>query len=150
MLKKCEKIDLSSHNRAWKTLPDMREGKYSFNPCLFNECVYLCGAGSYLMEAFSPQNDNFVPVQIRIPEALSCVMIVHNSLLVVQSENYVSRFAAAQEGQLTLRSEEQCYGDPMRPRSQPVVDSNHGFFYVFSHMVNMVDLENGRVVQRFS
>ncbi len=150
MLKKCEKIDLSSHSRTWKVLPDMREGKYCFNPCLFNECVYLCGAGSYLIEAFFPQTDNFVPLQIRIPEALSCVMFAHNNLLVVQSENYVSRFAAAQEGQLILRSEERCWGDLMKPSSQPVVDSTRGLFYIASKMVYLVDLETGRVVQRFN
>lgn len=128
----------------------MREAKYGFNPCLFNECVYLCGAGSYLMEAFSPQTDHFVPLQIRIPEALSCIIVVHRNLLVVQSENFVSRFEAAQEGQLVLHSERQCWGNPVNPSSQPVVDSNHCFFYNSSHMVYMVDLENGRVVQRFN
>lgn len=101
------------------------------------------------MEAFSPQTDHFVPLEIRIPEAMTCLLIVHNNLLVVRSEHFISKYEAVQEGQLVLHSERQCCGDPTNPSSQPVVDGNHCFFCNSTHMVYMVDLENGRAVQRF-
>lgn len=49
-LKKCEKINLSTHK--WMALPDMKEGRRSFNPCEFNGGVYVCGSGSLLVELF--------------------------------------------------------------------------------------------------
>ena len=55
-VEQCEKIDLNSGNLTWKSLPDMKEARWGFNPCLFKGDIYICG-NTYIVEAFSPQTD---------------------------------------------------------------------------------------------
>ena len=75
-------IELS--NCRWKALPDMREGRYAFNPCLFSGFVYVCGCGSNSVEAFCPQTCSFLPLSLPGRFFAYC-LYVHKNLLVVHS-----------------------------------------------------------------
>lgn len=131
-MKKCEKIDLKSHNCTWEALPDMREGRDCFNPCQFKGFVYVCGRGSQLVEAFSPQTDSFLPFPLQIPENSRCCLYVHNSFLVVQSEAYITKFAAGEAGKLVPHSQVRSTARVSNySNSQPVVDPTLGILFIF-------------------
>ena len=94
----CEKFQLA--NNQWTNLPNMREARGYFNPCLFSGIIYLCGRGSQVMEAFSPERDDFLRnVQVPVPENEYCCLYVDNDLLVLHQKSYIVKFAAGQEGQ---------------------------------------------------
>lgn len=144
-MKQSDKIDLYSHNRTWKTLPDMREGRCNFNPCLFNGYVYLCGQYSQQVEAFSPQTELFLRLQVEVPESTSCCLYVHNSLLVVHSKKCISKFTVGQSCRLSLQSQvrSQAFASE-RFNSQPVVDSSCGLcFIICAGKVFTINLESG-------
>ena len=150
-MKQCEKIDLNSHNRSWKCLPNMQEGRFGFNPCLFSGCVYVCGQGSLLVEALFPPTDTFLPFQFQLPESRFCCLFVCNHLLTVHSENYISQFSAGQSGELLPSSQL-----PSRTRvskgsnSQPVVNPGQNFYFiVFNGKTIKINLETGAEIQRF-
>ena len=130
----------------------MREGKHSFNPCLFNEHVYVCGDGSQLVEAFSPQTDNFLPLQVLLPEANHCCLYVHSNLLVVHSSQYISKFAAGQTGQLAQYSQVRSQTPALKWfNSQPVVDLSRGLFFIFQRdKILSLNMETGDLMQRFA
>lgn len=109
----------------------MREGRRCFNPCLFNAYVYLCGSGSLSLEAFAPQTDSFLPLQPQLPESSNCCLFVHNNLLVVHSQSYISKFAADRAEQLVQRSQVRSQKPANKhSNSQPVVDSALGLFFI--------------------
>lgn len=144
----CEKIDLSMHNRKWQPLPDMKEGRWAFNPCLFNEYVYVCGYGSRLVETFSPQTDRFLSLRVEVPENTACCLLVHNNLLVIHSENYISRFTAAQTGQLFQQTQVRCRYSGRYSNSQPVVDSARGLYLIiWLGVAYSINLETGALLQ---
>lgn len=150
-LKQCEKIDLKSTNRTWKALPDMQEAKSQFNPCLYNRWVYVCGGGSKLVEAFTPQNNSFLPLQLRIPEDHPCCLFVHKNLLVVHSENYITKFAAGQAGQLFQHSQVRSKSVYKYSNSQPIVDSTYGLFSIYQlGKVVSFNIETGVLVNSFT
>ena len=136
--KKCEKIDLKCHNRTWLSLPDMREVRRILNPCLFNGYVYICGSGSLLVEAFSPQTEHFLSFQLQHSPEFDCDLYVHNNLLVINSRSkFISRFEAGEAGQLAQHSQvnKQCLPPPPLPpffwsSFQPVVDATKGLYYI--------------------
>lgn len=143
---------MSGRNHRWKALPNMRESKCSFNPCLFNGCVYLCGFGSKLVEAFSPRTDRFLPLQVQVPENTVCCLLVHSNLLVVHSENHVSKFAAGLAGQLVQHSQVHSQASVDKySNSQPVVDLTRSIFFIYQGgKVLGIDLETGVEAQRFT
>lgn len=139
----CEKIDVDSCTRSWKSLPDMREGKCGFNPCLFRNNVYLCGFGSFLVEAFSPQTDRFLPLELQLPQNSYCCLYEHNGLLVVHSTNYICKFSAEQGGRPTPYSQVHTQTSVNKySNSHPVVGREH--FYIFQQtQVLMIHKETG-------
>lgn len=140
----CEKIDLKSSNRRWKALPNMKKSRDSFNPCLFIGCVFLCGWGSELVDQFCPQTESFLPIELRLPEASPCCLYVHKNLLVVHSENYISKFTTGQAGQLISHSQVCSYASVnKRSNSQPVLDPALGLFYIFKGTVRILGMETG-------
>lgn len=150
-MKKCERIDLNMHNRAWKALPDMKEGRTGFNPCLFNGYVYMCGNNSQLVEIFC-QTDRFLHrLRYLPPETSPCCPYMHKNLLVVHSERHISKFTARKAGQLTLYSQIQSVPMHKWSNSQPIVNLAQGFFYVIynTHVVSY-NMETGVEVQRFT
>lgn len=144
-------MDLNSRNRSWKALPDMREGKFSFNPCLFNGYVYVCGRGHVLMEVFSPQTNSFLPLQLQLPENHHC-LFVHKNLLVVHSLQSVFKFSAGQAEQLIQHSEIR-FQTPVNKwsNSQPVVDPSRGLFFIYQQSKLLsISIDTGALVQSFS
>ena len=127
-VKSCEKFQLLNH--TWTALPDMREARGSFNPCMFGSLIYLCGYKSQIMEAFAPETDTFQPVQIPVPENIGCCLYVDNDLLVLHRKSYILKFAAGQGGQLDKRSEIRSQECSKWQNSQPVVDKANGLFFI--------------------
>lgn len=144
-MKQCEKIDLNSPNCMWKALPDMKEDRFWFNPCLFSGYVYVCGKYSRLVEAFCPQTDSFLPFQVQLPEREACCLFVHNDLLIVHSYTYISKFTAEHTGQLFQHSQirsqtpsDKCSNSP------PAVNSTRGlYFLIWNGVVRGRSLETG-------
>ena len=138
---------------TWKALPDMREGRSGFNPCLFSGSVYLCGGNSsQLVEAFSPQTDTFLPLQLQLPENSHRCVYVHNNLLVVHSYQYISKFTAGQGGQLIQHSQVRTQTPVNKhSNSQPVVDTTQGLFFLFQlTKVVSFNMETGAQVRTFT
>lgn len=92
--------------RLWREVPDMREERYCFNPCLFHGLIYLCGYGSCLIDAFDPELVQFTEPQPvpTVPESHFCCVFEQDHTLVVLSYNYVSRFTV-DGGVLTKQSD---------------------------------------------
>ena len=128
----CEKFQLA--NNQWTNLPKMKEARYCFNPCLFSGIIYLCGNYSQVMEAFSPERDDFLrDVQVPVPENHYCCLYVDNDLLVLHQKSYIVKFAAGQEGQegqLDKRSEVRSPAVDKLQNCQPVVDKASGVFFI--------------------
>ena len=137
--------------RRWVALPSMREAKEGFNPCEWRDSVYLCGYRSLAIEVLSLQTDQFLHIQLSIPESESCCLYVHNSLLVVHTFQHIYKFAGPQGGHLLLHSQtETRTGTNKCPNSRPVVDCGRGvFFYYQWDKCLCVDMESGELVQRF-
>jgi hypothetical protein len=85
------------------------------------------------MEAFSPDRDTFLPVQIPVPENTNCCLYVDNNLLVLHSTNYILKFAMEQGGQLIKRSEVKSPSVNKWQNSQPVVDKANGLFFMIQN-----------------
>lgn len=148
-LRKCEWFDLCK--RTWKNLHTMRETRCRFNPCKFNDFVYLCGGGSQLIEAFSPQTNRFIPLQLQLPQISDCTVYTHNSLLVVHSRRYISKYSAGQEGQLLQHSQTQSKTTVnKRSNSQPVLEPISGLFFICQKDTCVCFcMETGEEVQNF-
>ena len=119
-IKTCEKWEAATYK--WSSLPSMAEGRYGFNPCMFEGRVYLCGLGSRIVEAFVPQTNTFLPLRATIPENSSCCLYVDNHLLVIHTSSNILKFAAESDGQLVKRSEATTAEAYKHQSSQPVVD----------------------------
>ena len=148
-LKECEKMNLS--DCKWTALPDMQEERCYFNPCEFNGYVYVCGSQ---LEAFSPLSNSFLPLQL--PQLTHiynpCTLYVHNTLLVIHSENCISKFSAGREGQLEQLScsKTQTYVYNFS-NSQPLLDSDRGCFFIVQVDRSLcIDVETGLELQRFT
>ena len=131
--KSCEKLPLGTPQ--WRTLPPMNQTRAYFNPCLFGRLIYLFGVGSSTMEAFTPETDTFLPVNIRLSvESSSCCMYVHNELLVVHQKSYIMKFAV-EGGQLVKRSEVKTLDVCKDQSSHPVVVSGHVYMVQWERCV---------------
>jgi len=97
---------ISITERLWREVPDMREERYCFNPCLFGGLIYLCGYGSCLIDAYDSAAGLFPEPQptVTVPESHFCCVFEQSSNLVVLSYNYVSRFTL-EEGALAKLSD---------------------------------------------
>lgn len=146
-MRKCEKID--GNQGTWMALPDMREGKCWLNPCLFNGCVYLCGFGSQIGEAFSPHTNSFLSFTLQLPDCLGGCLYVQGNLLVLHSIKHVSKYIKGKTDPLDpyfqRESETSAY---KYSSSQPVVDYSNGQFFIIQlGKVQIFNMETGRVVQ---
>lgn len=131
-VKQCEKIDLKSPDMSWKALPDMKGSRCRFNPCLFNEYVFLCGGNhSYLIEAISPQTDTFLPLRLALPiSADSSCVYESNNYLTVLSTDCLTQFSAQQD-YLTFHSLIRC-AKPVdkSSNSQPQLDPSRSLCFI--------------------
>lgn len=130
----------------------MREARFSFNPCLFSGYVYLCGQCAIEIEAFSPQTDSFIPLDVDLKCSGSCSLFVYGNLLLILSSDYSNKYAAEPEGQLVLKSYERlpCHASKTS-NSRPVLDSTRGLFFLIDEgkAISFL-LETGERVQIFS
>lgn len=110
--------------------------------------MYLCGQNSPRVEAFSPQTDSFLSLQLQLPEVSDCCLYVHSNLLVVHSFSFISKFAAGQRGQLIARSQVPSQTSVFKnSNSLPVVNSSQGLFYIFQvSKVLILSMETGEEV----
>ena len=120
----------------------MQQGRSHFNPCLLKGVVYLCGVGSTAMEAFAP--DTFLPLNITLPDkySTSCCLYVDNHLLVVNSLNYILKYAVGPGGQLVKKSRVNTPGVFKFQNSQPVVDRGV-YFMVWDGKCLGINMQTG-------
>ena len=126
----CEALTLALP-RGWKQLPDMLEGKSVFNPCLYQELIYLCGFGSTAIEAFNPANSSFEELNLALPEAHTCLLYVSNSVLLVYTTTYLLRFSVNSTGHLAELAPRVVYREEIMrvQNSHPVLDHTHKVVY---------------------
>lgn len=128
-LKTCEKLDLS--HRAWMYLPEMREARARFNPCLFKGCIYLCGEDSKNIEAFSTQTERFTSAGYNQDGGTACSLYVDKDQLVLHSYQYISKFATGRTGNLENSSRNQSRSaEDKGSNSQPVIDQSRKLFFI--------------------
>jgi len=151
-VKQCEKIDLSSANLTWKALPDMIEGRWGFNPCLFHEYVYICGAESKIIEAFDPHINRFIPLQYHLSDGSCSCLYVHQDYLVVLSSRYITKFSARRAGQLLPHSQTSSPASVGKGlfNCQPVPAPSQHLVFTFQHgKCYSYNMETGAEVQVF-
>jgi hypothetical protein len=147
----CEKIDLIAQNRTWIALPDMEYGRFSFNPCLFRRFVYLCGVGSLRVEAFSPQTDSFQTLHLINPLAGCSCLYAYKALLVLCAKEFMAKFSAKEDGQLTQLSLVPTKRLLKSSNTQPVVNSVRGVVFIVQNgRCLSFSLETGVLEQDFA
>lgn len=131
----------------------MKAGRYGFNPCEFRLWIYLCGKGSGLIEAFSPHTEEFLPLEVSLPEDSYSCLFVHNNLLVVHSDNFVSTFKQGiQPHDLVQYSQVKTSGTmSKRPNSQPVLYYASNVFSIMQKGICLCfSMNTGQQVQKFT
>lgn len=89
----------------------------------------MCGAGSYIIDAFDPLSCVFLPIQARLVDDSSCLLLVDNTQLVVISEEYFTRWSAGQGAELLKKSEVKHAVWIMEHNQAPVVEEESGLIY---------------------
>ena len=108
----------------------MKEARGSFNPCVWRTVIFLCGAFSATIEAFSPDTETFLSFCLLVPQNNSgCCLYVDQDQLVVHSYDHVRKYAM-REGEVLQVKEELTPAAGKLQNSQPVVDRNQGLFYL--------------------
>ena len=129
MLRESEQLK----NKTWEVLPKMRVGRCYFNPCEWNELLYLCGKGSTVIETFSAETQSFQVLKARLPERnSSCCVFVEGGELVVLSNRYMTRWGHSEGRELTQLSESQHPKIEMWCIMAPWLDSVEGTVYYTS------------------
>ena len=126
-LNSCEKFDLNG--RIWTNLDPMNAARWGFNPCLFQDYIYLCGYSTSI-EAFSPHTEKFVCLTTTFPESKYCCLYVDGDFLVVRSVNYLVKYAGGAGGQLGETQRTQVAEMYVGQSSQPVVEQVSGCVYM--------------------
>lgn len=129
MLRESEQLK----SKTWEALPKMRVGRCYFNPCEWNELLYLCGKGSTVIETFSPETLSFQVLKARLPERTSaCCVFVDGEELVVLSNRYVTRWGPSEEREMAQLSESQHAKTEMWCVMAPWLDTKEGVVYYSS------------------
>lgn len=91
---------------SWRSIGEMNETRYCFNPCLYRGLIWLCGYGSTLIEALDPDTNEYLsPAPVaQLPESHFCCTAEHDDCLLVVSYGYTSRFKL--EGRTLVKLEE--------------------------------------------
>ena len=102
-----------------------------FNPCEFRACVYLCGYGSVLIEAFHPDTSTFQLLKPRLADTHSaCCLYAAADQLIVLCEEYTLLFEQGNNHQLRevgRSKHRQCTVGSNMP---PLVDALNGYVYL--------------------
>jgi len=148
-LNQCEKLvaDLS-----WQRISDMREVRCDFNPCLWEDTVYVCGlteGDSCSIEAMNLNAEYFIPTQISFPNSDACCLYIEQDQLVVLSFDHIRKYKRTTLGQLALKDEDEIHESSKAQNSQPVVMS--GRLYVTRlGECRAFDLETGKCLEKIS
>jgi hypothetical protein len=104
------------------------------------------------MEAFSPQNKQFLPLQFQLPDYQGCCLFAYNGLLVVHSSEHVLKFGVGQAGQLVQLTQAKTSQIASKtPNSQPVLDISRGLFFIFDYdMCYCFHIETDEAVKHFT
>ena len=124
----------------------MKAGTCGFNPCLFNEHVYICSSFPSRIDTFSPQTDRFLQLPpLALPVDSGFCLYVRDHCLVIHSNNSITKFSEGRSGQL-LRSSQVCCRSYLRSgfNFQPVLDPARSlFFIVYRDMCFGFHMETG-------
>lgn len=90
MVRKSERFDFSSYQ--WTPVEDMTYARASFTPCRYAGLIYLCGGHQSTVETYAPCTRLYQTLQITLPEASSCLVLFQRDVLVVLSDNYLTRW----------------------------------------------------------
>lgn len=125
----------------------MRFARYNFNPCEFQERLYICGGDGALdvstSEVFLPESCEFRLLHAHLPDSSSQIGFVVDELLVVLSEKYVTKWKIGENDELVevaraIHPSIRCCS----PDMAPVVDSeNSRVFYSESGVCYRISLE---------
>ena len=150
-LKECERLHLKNA-RQTESLPSLREGKHSFNPCFYLEFIYISGHGSTLMEAFSPVQSQFSAFTMVIPQNHACCIYTLGEELVVHTLNMKLRYAVRSSNRLVEVGRKQWKAQVVKVQcTQPVVERDRGVvYYVWDGRCRCFDIKSGDSGPTFS
>ena len=114
---------------SWQTLPNMRVARTAFNPCEYSGILYMCGAGSFMIDAFDPVSCSFIPIQARLTDDSPCLLLVDRSQLVVLATEYLTRWTVGPAHDLVKVSEIKHAEWFLEHNQAPVVEEESGFLY---------------------
>ena len=120
-MKSCEEYRFQT--KMWRTIPDMKEARDGFNPCLHNEAVYLIGgSNASTAEQFIPQTETFLLLNIALPKADCSIALIEGDEIVVLQRDAVYRWKL-NSNERTFR-ETRLTGSPSWSNCSPVVMKN--------------------------
>jgi len=90
MVRKSERFDFGSYK--WTPVEDMTYARASFTPTRYAGLIYLCGGHQSSIETYAPCTRLYHTLQITLPEASSCLALFQRNVLVVLSDNYLTRW----------------------------------------------------------
>ena len=125
----CERLGLVE-TRVWEAQPDMTQARAYFNPCVFSDCIYLCGKGSSLLEAFHPQQSVYTTVDTQLPVAQECCLYIYRNTLIVRSFDWIAHYKLEGSEQRVAMRTAETLGCLKHQSSLPVVDQLNGLVYI--------------------
>lgn len=129
----------------WQYVQPMAIPRANFNPCLFQEVIYL---SSWLIEGYCPARNTYIDYHVKLPgNPVRCVY-VENSELVVHTEFVLIRFEMGHDGMLieTSSTPQRHHGHYVRTCCPPVVEAAKGvlhFVHCGKHLLFFI--EGGRI-----
>lgn len=90
MVRKSEKFDFRSNQ--WVRVEDMTYARASFTPCRYAGLLYLCGGHQLTIETYASRTGLYQTLELTLPEASSCIALFQKDILIVLSDNYVTRW----------------------------------------------------------
>lgn len=125
----CERLGLVE-TQTWVAQPDMTQARAYFNPCVFSDCIYICGKGSFLLEAFHPQQSRYTTLDTQLPVAQECCLYIYRNTLIVRSYDWIAHYQLeGSESRVALQTVEAL--DCLKHQSSlPVVDQLNGLVYI--------------------
>ena len=116
--------------KSWRPIPDMKEARYCFNPCLYNGMIYLCGYGTVNMETFNPETCEFVSpsLSVTLPESHFCCTVEHEGHLLVVSYSYITRYKMEGSSLIKVDERREQVSRTVWQNSSPRMLGNNVFF----------------------
>lgn len=130
---------------GWQSVQPMAIPRANFNPCLFQEVIYL---SSWLIEGYCPDRDTYINYHVKLPSnPVRCVYVESNEL-VVHTEFLVIRFEMGDDGMLIETSSipQIHHGHYVRTCCPPVVEAVKGvlhFVHCGKHLLFF--MQGGRI-----